>query len=104
MSFLHDFVTGHPIISFSFVGWVGNDLYRSMRDRFMFWRLERDYRKSIERHANCKHEEGVAVNTGTPERPIITLKCVGCWALMIDGRWCPNSASLKEAQRVPIRD
>lgn len=68
-----------------------------LRDWWVTWLLERDFRRAQERFKGCKHERAVPVDVGVP-----AIKCLACWGLSYPdpsncppfgyGEWHPNCA------------
>lgn len=63
-----------------------------LRGRFLMWRLERDYARSVARMRACAHADTIDVNIAGPDHPFCVPKCTSCWALRLRDGWSPNSA------------
>ena len=84
------------------LGIVATRIYLVAKSYWMMWRLERQFIAAKKRCDGCRHEQVIKVNVSSPENPVMTNKCLDCWALQIGtvaGDWSPNSASPEEAAR-----
>lgn len=87
-------------------------VFKRLYSRFLFWKLDREYRAAECRMRDCQHTNTMLVDVGSPPYDCVE-KCCDCWALRLPvlgqerlrgkREWTPNCASPKRATPAHIR-